>query len=77
MQFLDKGKPRSDLGKDYGVEDKRSSLRGACELILRPREPARVFREEVEQDAAVNERLQVRAAQWRVRARISSVVISP
>ena len=77
MQFLDKGESRGDLGKDHGVEDERSSLRGACELSLRPGKPARVLGEEVEQDAAVDERLQVRAAQRRVRARISSVVISP
>lgn len=77
MQFLDKGESRGDLCKDYSVEDERSSLSGACELLLRPGKPARVLGEEVKQDAAVDERLQVRAAQRRVRARISSVVISP
>lgn len=57
VQFLDERKAWRDLGDDDRVEHECSSLSGACELLLRPRKPARVLGEEVEQDAAINEGL--------------------
>jgi hypothetical protein len=69
------GESRRDLGQDDGVDDDRPALRGFGEVRQRPVDPLRVLGEDIEQDAAVDDRPGGRLHP-RVNARISSVLSS-
>src|SRR5262245_32275322 len=72
VELLDGGEADRDLGVDDRVDDERAVVDGVRQSVRGPLVPGWVLGGDIEQDVAVDEG---RAHGWRVRARISSVVM--